>query len=471
MSDEKSGDKSGEMSRRAALARAGGLAAGIGLLGVFDRPARAEGGADDPTSHAYGTGDEPRPARARQSANETLRLALIGCGGMGRGNMNGLMNKPNVTVTAVCDPDARHSGEAAQMVEKKFGKRPVEQKDYRKVLEMKDVDAVIIATPDHWHALPTIHACQAGKDIFLEKPISHNIVEGVRMVEAARKYGRVIQVNTWQRSVGHFCDAIDYVRSGKLGKVGVVRAWKTGFAGTGKQKPKDPPKELDYDLWVGPAVMEPYQDNRVHFQFRWYFNYAGGMTGDWGVHMMDIALLGMNPGNDFTLPSRVASYGGKWIAGADDDRTTPDTQIAIYQFPNYALHWEVTVSGRGVGGAGDHGTEFIGTEGRLVVDRGGWSLFDNKNNPVEKPKTNRGTDHQQNWLDAVKSRDVQSLRSEIGSMHQTTAVCHLANLAYLAGRELEWDAAKQEVKDDKRAMSLLPYQRPYRKPWSLPSKV
>lgn len=466
-----SDDKHGEVSRREALARAGSLAAGLGLLSVLDAPLRAEGRSDDPTIHTYGVEPTPRPTPVRQSANETLRLALIGCGGQGRGNMNGLMNHPNVTVVAVCDPDSSHQAEAAQMVEKKFGKRPVEEKDYRKVLDRKDVDAVIIGTPDHWHALPTIHACQAGKDIFLEKPISHNIVEGVRMVEAARKYNRVVQVNTWQRSVGHFCDAIDYVRSGKLGKIGLVRAWKTGFAGTGKQQPKNPPAELDYELWTGPAVMEPYQENKVHFQFRWYFNYAGGMTGDWGVHMMDIALLGMNPGNDFAQPSRVACYGGKWIAGEDDDRTTPDTQIAIYKFPNYALHWEVTVSGRGVGGNNDHGTEFIGTEGRLVVDRNGWTIFDNKNNPVEKPTTKRGTDHQQNWLDAVKSRNTTNLRSEIGSMDQTTAICHLANLAYLAGRELEWDSTKQEIKDDKKAMSLLPYQRQYRKPWSLPSKV
>jgi predicted dehydrogenase len=390
---------------------------------------------------------------------------------MGRGNMDGLMNHANVEVAVVCDPDTRHSGEAARMVEKKFGKRPPEVKDFRKVLEMKEVDAVVISTPDHWHALPTILACQAGKDAFIEKPISHNIVEGIRMVEAARKYNRVIQVNTWQRSVGHFCDAVDYVRSGKLGKIKLTRAWKTGFAGTGKGQPKAPPAELDYEMWLGPAAQEPYQDNRVHFQFRWYFNYAGGMTGDWGVHMIDTVLLGMNPGNDFKMPERIASYGGKWVCAPDDDRTTPDTQIAIYQFPDYALHWEVTVSGRGVGGTNDHGAEFIGTDGRLVVDRGGWSLFANDGKQMEKPGTGRGTDHQQNWIDAVKSRNIGSLRSEIGSMHQTTAVCHLANLALLAGQELTWDAVKQEVTNSKKAKDLLPYQRPYRKPWSLPTKV
>ncbi|GAB4451856.1 MAG: Gfo/Idh/MocA family oxidoreductase [Armatimonadaceae bacterium] len=455
-----------QFSRREWLANTGRLAAGVGLMAAgLGGSARAENHANgvEPVRTAFNT-----RTTKQQSANDKLVLALIGAGGMGRNNMNGLMNHANVEIAAVCDPDTRHMAEAAQMVEKKFGKRPAEIKDFRKVLEMKDVDGVIIGTPDHWHALPTIMACQAGKDVFLEKPISHNIEEGIRMVEAARKYNRVIQVNTWQRSVGHFCDAVDYVRSGKLGKIKICRAWKTGFAGTGKQKPKDPPAELDYDLWVGPAAYEPYQDNRCHFQFRWYYNYAGGMTGDWGVHMIDTVLLGMNPGNDFQMPQRIACYGGKWVCDPDDDRTTPDTQLAIYQFPEYALHWEVSVSGRGVGGTNDHGAEFVGTDGRIVVDRGGWTLFNNKNEPQEKPKTNRGTDHQQNWIDAVKSRKIEDLRSEISSMHQTTAICHLANLALMAGHELEWDGKKQEVTNDRRAKDLLPYRRSYRKPWSLP---
>jgi predicted dehydrogenase len=345
---------------------------------------------------------------------------------------------------------------------------------------MKDVDGVIISTPDHWHALPTILACQAGKDVFCEKPISHNIAEGRTMVAAARKHNRVIQVNTWQRSTQNFVDAIDYVRSGKLGKISVCRAWKIQEperAVLGNEQPTTPPAELDYDFWVGPAAFEPYQKNRCHWVFRWYFNYASGMTGDWGVHMMDIALLGMSKDNNLVMPRKISSYGGKLYSGPKDDRTTPDTQIAIYEFPDFLLQWEVHVGGQspgqGLDGGRDHGTLFIGENGRLLVDRGGWSIFDKDGKPVEKPASRRPVgsaggpnNHQTNWLECLKTREQP--RSDIASMHQTTTVCHLANLAYLHGGAIEWDAAKEVVKNDSKAMDLLVYQRPYRKPWELP---
>lgn len=461
MNNDKNNDAR-SLSRREWLERTGRLAAGLGL-GLTGVPL-AEG---HKAAHA---GQEPISQATTPpslGANDKIVLALIGAGGMGRSNLRGLMNKPGVEIAAVCDPDTRHSAQAAKMVEEKRGKRPVEVKDFRRVLEMRDVDAVVVSTPDHWHALPTILACQAGKDVHCEKPIAHNIVEGRAMVEAARKHNRVIQVNTWQRSTQHFVDAIDYVRSGKLGKVTLCRAWKTGKAGVGNEVPAASPAELDYDLWVGPAAWEPYQANRCHYNFRWFFNYAGGMTGDWGVHMIDIVLLGMSPGNNLVMPQRVASYGGKLIAGPDDDRTTPDTQIAIYEFGDWMLQWEVHVGGQGLDGGSDHGSLFIGENGRVLVDRKGWSIFDNAGKPVPKPSSEkRLTDHNQNWLDCIKTR--QQPRSDIASMHQTTTVCHLANLAYLNNGAIEWDAAKEVVVGDTKAMELLPYQRPYRKPWSLP---
>jgi len=445
------------ITRRDFVAQSGRVAAGVGLgMALADRlsvPAQAQ------TAEA---------ARRVIGANERIVLALIGAGGMGRGNMDGLMNHANVEVAAVCDADSRHMAEAAQMVQNKFGRRPAEHKDFRRVLEMKEVDGVIIATPDHWHALPMVLACQAGKDVHQEKPISHNIWEGRQMANAAKRYGSVVQVNTWQRSVQHFVDAIDYVRSGKLGKIAVVRAWKTDNFRMGKQQPKDPPKELDYDLWLGPAAWEPYQDNKSHFQWRWYWNYAGGMTGDWGVHIMDIALLGMAPNDDdLPMPTSVSSYGGKLIA-PDDDRTTPDTHLAIFQFPGFILQWETHDGNYGMDGGGDHGTEFIGTNGRLIVDRGGWQIWDRDNKPVEKVSSSRKVeDHNGNFLDCMRTR--QAPRAPIESLHKTTTLCHLANLAMLAGHTLEWDPKREVVTNDKRAMDLLPYRRPYRKPWSLPT--
>jgi predicted dehydrogenase len=288
---------------------------------------------------------------------------------------------------------------------------------------------VIVATPDHWHALPTIYACQAGKDVHCEKPISHNIVEGRAMVGAARRHNRIIQVNTWQRSTQHFLDAIEYVRSGKIGKVSVCRAWKVQdpkAATMGDKQPTAPPSELDYDLWVGPAEMIPYQDNRCHYNFRWYFNYAGGMTGDWGVHMIDMVLLGMSRNNNIVMPRRVSSFGGKHYTGPGDDRTTPDTQIAIMEFPGgqpnssqavpptgWLLQWEVHVgsqaAGTGLDGGRDHGSEFIGSEGRVLADRSGWSIFDKDGKPVEKPATQRPaldgmSRHAEEWLECVRGR-------------------------------------------------------------------
>lgn len=467
---EKRNEENDGISRREWIERSGRLAMGLGFASMFG-VTPVEGAEWGNAAHSVRTTPEIQPLQTPASANEKIVLALIGSGGQGISDMRGLMNKPNVEIGVVCDPDTVHMARAALTVEDKTGKRPQEIKDFRKVLEMKDIDGVIVATPDHWHALPTILACQVGKDVLCEKPISHNILEGRAMVNTAKKYNRVVQVNTWQRSVQHYIDAIDYVRSGKLGKIYVCRAWKVQdetAAVMGKMETKTPPNELDYDLWVGPAAWEPYQANRCHYRFRWYFNYAGGMTGDWGVHMMDIALLAMSKDKDnMVMPKRVASYGGKFFVGANDDRTTPDTQIAIYEFPDWLLQWEVHVGGQGLDGGRDHGVVFIGTNGRLLIDRRGWSLTDPKGQPIEKPTgTPRVGDHDEDWLTAIRER--KQPRSDIASMHATTTVCHLANLAYLAGGAIEWDAEKETVTNDKKAMDLLPYRRSYRKPWSLP---
>ena len=465
-----------ELSRRSLLGLAGaGLVtmAGASLSPVYG----AKGGC---ASHDYGASfGEEAPLPARVSAAEKVNIALIGCGGQGMANLNTFMNRPDINVVAVCDPDAKHMARAALTVEDKTEKAPAQIKDFRKLLERKDIDAVIVGTPDHWHALATITACLEGKDVFCEKPISHNIVEGRRMVDIAQKQKRVIQVGTWQRSQQPFLDAIAYVRSGKLGKINVCRAWKIqdpSAAVQGHQAPKAPPAELDYDLWVGPAEMVPYQENRCHYKFRWYFNFAAGMTGDWGVHMIDPVLQGMSKTNEISvMPTKVMSLGGKLYTGPDDDRTTPDTMVTLLEFPDFLMQWEVHVGDQAVGleGGKDHGALFIGSEGRVLVDRSGWSIFDAKGKPVEKPapidrgeRMNGLPAHVGDFVGAIKSRG--NTRSNLPSMHQTTTVCHLANLAYQAQGVIHWDAAKEIVTNDKKAMNLLSYQRTYRKPWSLP---
>lgn len=255
-------------------------------------------------------------------ANDKIVLGLIGCGGQGAFNMRVLADKPEISVAAVCDVDKDRMPEDIKFVTQKYGKAPDIYSDYRKMLERKDIDAIIVGTPDNWHALNLIHAVEAGKDVFCEKPISHDIVEAKSMDAAAKHYKKIVQVGTWQRSTSEFTSAVAYARSGKLGKVVVARAWKTDDAQVGHVAPSAPPANLDYDMWTGPAALLPYAPNHVHSNWRWFLNYGTGMTGDWGVHMMDIALLGMTPDTDMPMPDEISSFGGKF-AYPNDDRTAP----------------------------------------------------------------------------------------------------------------------------------------------------
>jgi predicted dehydrogenase len=406
----------------------------------------------------------PAIGRALGTANDRIVLGLIGCGGQGRHDMNCFMGLPEVEVAAVCDVDEGHLGEAARQVEKKYGTPPKTFKDFRKLLEMKDVHAVIVGTPDHWHALPTIAACEAGKDVYVEKPLSHDIAESRAMVSAAKRFGRVVQAGTQQRSDQQFADAIEFVRSGKLGKISVCRAWIVVNGHTvGRQKPKDPPKELDWDFWVGPAALEPYQENKGHWSWRWFFNTGGGWATDWGVHMIDIVLLGMRAGQ----PLEVSSAGGKIVA--DDDATTPDTMVSVLKYPNFVMTWELRQgNARGLDGGANHGSEFIGTNGTLIVDRGRCQIFPEGDRKLDAPpKVDLGGKyHFANFLECMRTRGKP--RSDIESMHDTTVTCHLTNLSYLAGRSIRWDPAKEVVVGDEAAMRLGSYAREYRAPWKLP---
>lgn len=274
-----------EMSRREFLDRSGKAAVGVAAIsGVLSQPVLA------------------RPKK--KSANDKIVLGCIGMGGMGMHNMGQFLPMADVEVAAVCDVDTRRADIAAAEVEKQKGKKPELIHDFRKLLERKDIDAVCISTPDHWHALPMILACEAGKDVYVEKPIGHDIIEGKAMVAAAKKYGTVVQVGTWQRSVQHFVDATRFVQSGKMGKIAIVRAWTCGGAGVGKVKPTGAPKELDWDFWIGPAQWEAFRGNVAPGGFRWFFNFAAGLTGDWGVHMMDTVGTFMNEWH----PQEVAAY-------------------------------------------------------------------------------------------------------------------------------------------------------------------
>lgn len=398
-----------------------------------------------------------------QGANEKVVLGLIGAGGMGRANMRSFMDLPGVEIGAICDVDSKHAAAAVAEVLKKQGREPQTYKDFRALLDRKDLDGVIIGTPDHWHAIPFIAACEAGKDIYCEKPVSHSVVEARAMVTAAKRFKRVVQIGAWQRSVPHFQQAIDFVRSGKMGKISLCRAWNfTPLNPLGRQQAMPVPAELDWNLWLGPAPFHDYQPNRCHNTWRWFFETGGGKIADWGAHMIDIVLLGMNESDPLT----VHSEGGIFVA--NDDRNTPDTMQTLYRFPKWQLQWEHRQwNDRGLDGGKDHGSEFIGERGTLIVDRGAvrWFPRDEDHEDPGPGETARGANsHGQNFIDCIKSRATP--RSDIESMAKTTILCHLGNISWQTQATVKWDAQKQDVAN-REARAAMAYEREYRQPWKL----
>jgi predicted dehydrogenase len=410
-------------------------------------------------------------------ANDRLRVALIGCGGMGRNDLRQMLKIKNVECVALCDVDDAQSAQAQKMVENDYSQHPqLVTKDFRRVLDLKDLDAVIVGTPDHWHALPTIMACQAGKDVYVEKPLSISIGEGRAMVRAARRHNRIVQMGTQQRSAPHYKEAVDYVRSGKLGKIRMVRAWAyQDWMGNIAPAPDgDPPATVDYDMWLGPAPKRPFNKNRFHFNFRWYWDYSGGLMTDWGAHMIDIANWGMN----VKAPLSAAAVGGKY-GFPDDAEETPDTQQVIWSFPDFSMVWEhATAIGRGPE-ARDHGVEFHGNNAVLVIDRGGWEVHAETERVNSKPRYrgeavprqgSGGADyhflHVKNFVDSVRSRQLPNSDVEIG--HNSMIACHLGNIAFRLGRQIRWDVEKETIIDDAEARRYL--LRDYRAPWKLPAE-
>jgi predicted dehydrogenase len=270
-------------------------------------------------------------------ANDHIRVGLIGCGGMGRTDLRDMLRVKNVQCVALCDVDKTQMEQArAEITDPAEQKIDLFTQDFRQVIDRNDIDAVIVATPDHWHAVPTIMACQAGKDVYVEKPLSLTIPEGRVMLDVARKHDRVVQMGTHQRSAQHYADAVEYVKSGKLGKIRVVRTWAyLDWKGRLPKLPdRDAPAGVDYDMWLGPAPKRPFNENRFHFSFRWYWDYSGGLMTDWGAHMIDIANWAMG----IKAPSSAVSVGGKF-GYPDDAMETPDTQQVLWQFPAFSMIW------------------------------------------------------------------------------------------------------------------------------------
>jgi len=417
-------------------------------------------------------GVEGEQMATRVSPNDRIAVALIGSGDQGRANLNQFLRVPEVECLAVADVDEERLEAGLAMVEGRREKRPDGYGDFRRIIERDDIDAVIVGTPDHWHALPTVLACEAGKDVYVEKPLATTIGEGRAMVNAARKYDRVVQVGTHQRSAGHFSDAVEFVTGGSLGTIRMVRAWTyLDWKGDlGFPPDEEPPASLDYDFWLGPAPWRPYNPLRVHHNFRWVWDYSGGLATDWGAHMIDIVMWAMQED-----PIGAMAIGGKY-GFPEDIRETPDTQQSIVEFPTFSVLWEHMIGCGGGPWQREHGVEFHGQNGILVVDRGGWEVH-SETDAYNQPRANRMEGvarqpasrdyhfgHVQNFLECMKTRSRPVADVEIG--HKSVIASHLANIAVRLQRHVSWDPETEQIIGDSEGQNLVG--REYRRPWSLP---
>lgn len=395
--------------------------------------------------------------RGDDAASGRIRLGFVGVGGQGTSNLKDFLKRPGVEVVALADVDSKHLADAAKVVEKAGG-RPATFGDYRKLLDDPTIDGVVISTPDHWHALATVDACLAGKDVYCEKPLSLTVAEGRRMVEAARAAKRVVQTGSQQRSDDNFRLACELVRGGRLGKINEVRTIlpKVNFAGPAVAD-SSPPPELDYQFWLGPAPERPFNAKRVHYLFRFFWDYSGGQMTNFGAHHLDIAQWGL--GRDHSGPVEVEATAefnkDGWFEVAETSRITYTYDDGVKL---------LCLQGHGKG----RSVEFEGERGTIGVWRGGIEASDPE---ILKAKPGEGRtplyvsgNHHQNWLDCIRSRDLPICDVEIG--HRSATVCHLGNIAIRAGRKVAWDPKAETIVGDADAAAML--SRPYRDPWSLP---
>ncbi len=407
-------------------------------------------------------------------ASDQVNIGVIGCNGMGWSNMRAHLALPEVNCVAFADVDQSALDRRTEEVFKMRNMRPKQYTDYRKLLEDPDIDAVIIGTPDHWHCLNMVDAVAAGKDVYVEKPIANTIEECQIMVAAQERYGKVVQVGQWQRSGSQYAQAIDYVNSGKLGQIRLVKCWAyQGWMNPVPVVPNGtPPAGVDYDMWLGPAPKRPFNKNRFHFTFRWFWDYAGGLMTDWGVHEIDIALYAMG----VTAPKSVMASGGKF-AYPDDASETPDTLQTVYEYDGFNMLWEHATGIDGGNYGTTEGIAFIGNNATLVVNRGGWWVIPETKNkdgervplveevPHIKPEGNALGHHARNFVDAIKAQDHSMLNCAIQTGSIAAINAQMGNIAYKTGEKVFWDAEKNRFTSSK-ANDLMKAQ--YNNGWKVP---
>jgi predicted dehydrogenase len=403
-------------------------------------------------------------------AGDRVNVAVIGIGGRGRDHINYLAGTPNTKIAAICDINQAAQERAVAQVEKLQGHKPRIFTDMRKLFNDKEIDAVTTATPNHWHALTTIWACQAGKDVYVEKPACHNIFEGRKMIEAARKYKRMVQVGSQSRSNGHKIKAMKLLQEGVIGKVYLAKALCYKRRVSIGHTPDEPvPAGINWDLFLGPAQMKPFSMNKFKYNWHWFWDTGSGDIGNQGVHEMDIARWGMNVG----LPKSVVSTGGKFAY--IDDQETPNTQTAVFDYGESQIVFEV----RGLLTNAEEGIKigniFYGTEGYMAIDARGFKVFKGEKDQLtmdQKLMEKQGYDpapHFANFIDAVRGRDYKKLNADVEVGVAAAAMCHLANISYrLGSRKLAFNPQTWTFTDAAANRMLT---RNYRAPYIVPEKV
>jgi predicted dehydrogenase len=385
--------------------------------------------------------------------SDKLTVGAIGINGMGFTDLKAALQVPGVQLAALCDVDRnvieKRKADLAKMnVDLSQVK---EYTDYRDLLNRKDIDFVIIGTPDHWHALIMTEACAMGKDVYVEKPVGNSIGECRAMMAAQKKYNRVVQVGQWQRSQQHFKDAVDFVYSGQLGNIRTVKVWcYQGWMRPDIVRPDSaPPQGVDYDKWLGPAPKRPFNAGRFHFHFRWFWDYAGGLMTDWGVHLLDYGLLGMKA----QTPKSVSALGGRF-AYPDLFEETPDTLTTLYEFDNFNLVWDHAMGIDNGSYGRDHGIAYIGNNGTLILNRNGWEVIEERQSknkvakPLAKVMDNGIQNHMVNFVDAVRSRKSETLHCPVESGSAIATVAQMGNIAFRSGKKVEWDKAAGRFTDE-----------------------
>jgi predicted dehydrogenase len=400
-------------------------------------------------------------------ANDRLRVAVIGVNSRGQDHIKGFMNQENVEVSTICDVDLVVAKREADAFEKKYGKRPQIVQDLRKVYDNKNIDAVSIATPNNWHALAMIWACQAGKDVYVEKPASHTFSEGRRMIEAAQKYNRIVQHGVQLRSSVAIQEAVKHLRDGLIGKVymarGLVFKWRPDIGNQGKSAI---PEGLDWNLWQGPAAEEEFSKNYVHYNWHWFWKYGNGDIGNQGVHETDLCMWGL--GVD-SFPEEISSNGGRVLW--NDCRETPEILTSVYKYPKEGkiIQMEVRPWMTNKEDGVEVGNIFYGDKGYMVIN--GYNDYKTylgqKREPG--PARNAGGDHYKNFIEAVRTRNQSILNGPIETGHLSSGIAHLGNISYRLGRNLKFDPKTEKFIGDKEANSMLT--RKCRPPFVIPEKV